>query len=272
MLPRWYDLVEHFCVCSLKHQRSPNKPDHFARLNTQCRADIAWWSLFLHHWNGRSYMPSEEITATSTSDASGSWGCGAIASNHHWFQLKWPSTWSNSNIASKEMVPVVISAAIWGIHWHGQHILFRCDNESVVSVINTRNAKDRQLVHLSCCLFFFAAAHHFTFCAEHIAGKANGAADALSRNHLDIFLSLVPQASPKPSIIPQALIALVLDQPVEWTSPGSSSGILWMWYCRINHKDLQLRKEKIYRVLHTVWLDPLPCIRGGTLSLRIIPC
>ena len=72
----------------IEASKIPKQPDHFARLNTQCRADIAWWSLFLHHWNGRSYMPSEEITATSTSDASGSWGCGAIASNHHWFQLK----------------------------------------------------------------------------------------------------------------------------------------------------------------------------------------
>ena len=87
-------------LCMLTEaSKIPKQPDHLARLNTQCRADIGWWSLFFHHWNGRSYMPSEEITATLTSDASGSWGYGAIASNHHWFQLKWPSTWSNSNIA-----------------------------------------------------------------------------------------------------------------------------------------------------------------------------
>ena len=78
----------------------------------------------------------------------------------------------------KEMVPVVISAA-WGFLWKEKYVRFLSDNESVVSVLNTRKTKERQLLHLSCCLFFFAASHQFTFVAKHTAGKKNGAADAL---------------------------------------------------------------------------------------------
>ena len=121
--------------------------------------------------------------------------------------------------SNKEMVPVVISAAVWGPLWKGKHVLFLSDNESVVSVLNTRKTKDRQLLHLSCCLFFFAASHQFTFIAKHIAGKKNGAADALSSNQLNVFFSLVPQAATEPVYIPQELITLLLEQPVEWTSP-----------------------------------------------------
>ena len=92
---------------------------------------------------------------------------------------------------------------------------FLSDNESVVSVLNTRKTKARQLLHLSCSLFVFAASHQFTFVAKHIAGKKNGVADALSRNQLNVFFSLVPHAATEP----QELITLLLEQPVEWTSP-----------------------------------------------------
>ena len=37
-------------------------------------------------------------TASITSDASGSWGCGAFSSAGDWFQLKWPGSWSEVHI------------------------------------------------------------------------------------------------------------------------------------------------------------------------------
>ena len=67
-----------------------------------------------------------------TSDASGSWGCGAYTQSGEWFQLEWPDEWLNINIAAKEMVPIAVAAALWGRSWRGQHILFRSDNEAVV--------------------------------------------------------------------------------------------------------------------------------------------
>ena len=46
-----------------------------------------------------------------TSDASGSWGCGAY-SGSQWFQLQWNDNLLNKSIAVKEMVPIIIAAAI----------------------------------------------------------------------------------------------------------------------------------------------------------------
>ena len=57
--------------------RRTDRPHHFVRLNSQFRADFLWWHEFANQWNGVSYMPALVSSVTVTSDASGSWGCGA---------------------------------------------------------------------------------------------------------------------------------------------------------------------------------------------------
>ena len=207
----------------IKTSKIPKRPSHWVRLSPGCQADIAWWYIFLDLWNGSSMMPPPQSSVVTLSDASGSWGCGTT-SGTQWFQLQWPpqlqgGSTPHTSIAVKEMIPVVISAAIWGLKWTGKHVLFRCDNSSVVSILTHWSAKDTHLAHLSRCLFFFAAHYNFTFTAEHIARGDNKLADALSRNNLTLFLTLFPQASPSPSPIPKALSSLLLEHPIEWTSP-----------------------------------------------------
>ena len=67
-----------------------------------------------------------------TSDASGSWGCGAY-SGSQWFQLQWNHNLQSKSISVKEMVPIIIATAIWGRSWKGKLIICHCDNQSVVS-------------------------------------------------------------------------------------------------------------------------------------------
>ena len=111
-------------------------PCHYARLNLQARMDIAWWHCLLLHWNGRSFFPPAVPSFHLYSDASGSFGCGAYSPDLlTWFQLSWPQSWSAASISAKELVPIVVAAAIWGPHWSGSHVLFHCDNEAVVTVI-----------------------------------------------------------------------------------------------------------------------------------------
>ena len=70
------------------------------------------------------------------SDTSGSWGCEAIR-NSHWFQIQWLDQWSAANIAIKEMQPIVVAAAVWGRpKWDSQYAPCRCDNTTIVAVIN----------------------------------------------------------------------------------------------------------------------------------------
>ena len=56
------------------------RPHHRIRLNAGFRSDFQWWASFLPGWSGISMMAGwnrAQWSATLTSDASGSWGCGA---------------------------------------------------------------------------------------------------------------------------------------------------------------------------------------------------
>ena len=80
-----------------------HRPHHFVRLSEVVQSDSQWQSCFLVRWNGHSLTPSEEPSVVISTDASGSWGCGALLSNSQWFQLQWPTSWEAVHIAAKEL-------------------------------------------------------------------------------------------------------------------------------------------------------------------------
>ncbi len=159
----------------------------------------------------------QHYSAMVTSDASGSWGCGAYQEDQ-WFQLQWQGTQLGS-IAAKELVPILIAAAIWGRKWFGKAVLFRCDNQAVVAVLKSRYSRDADLMHMLRCLFFFEAHFGFNAGAVHLPGVDNEQADALSRDHLSTFLLSNPQAAPTPTPIPRELLSLLMGaEKPNWTS------------------------------------------------------
>ena len=162
---------------------------------------------------------------TVTSDALGTWGCGAFQHQTpaKWFQLQWPPSWASVSIAAKELFPVVASAAMWGGSWTKSRVVFQCDNMATVQVLSSGSSRDPTMARLLRCLFFFEAYYGFEHEAKHVRGVDNVAADALSRNRADLFLSLLPQAHRSPTQLPSSLVALLLDTELCWTSPRSSS-------------------------------------------------
>ena len=123
-------------------------------------------------------------------------------------------------IAAKDMVPIVIAAALWGHQWTGSRVRCYCDNMAVVCSLNRGSSRDPQLMRLLHTLFFFCAAYDFSVSAQHVAGIHNEAAEALSRNNLSRFMSFHPPAQMCPSTLPPELLELVLDHSLLWTSPS----------------------------------------------------
>ena len=191
-------------------------PHHWIRLNAGSKADLLWWSTFLQGWNGTSFFPISTPSTDVTSDASGSFGCGAFSLSHGWFQIQWPDNWHSLNIAAKELVPIVIAAALWGHHWKHSCVCFNSDNMAVVGIIRSRTAKDPLLMHLVRCLVFYAASCGFEFIAEHVPGVDNTAADAISRNNIPLFHSLVPQLSHV--TVPKVVLDLLVTRMPNWGS------------------------------------------------------
>ena len=207
-------------IRNLIDAKSPlREPSHFVRLNSGCKADIAWWAAFIEGWNGVGIIPPDSFGPSITSDASGSWGCGAFISiNYSWFQVKWPEAWSSVNIAAKELFPIVVAISIWGPFISEKCIFIYSDNSAVVSTLSSRSAKDKFMSHLLRCLFFFMAHYNVAYRVFHLAGKRNSAADALSRNKLSDFLSIFPQAPKTPSLIPPSLLSMLFNLELQWTS------------------------------------------------------
>jgi len=89
-----------------------------------------------------------------------------------------------------------------------------CDNAAVVAIFNQNVSRDREVMHLLCCLAFITAKFQFFITASHNPEIKNTAADALSRDKLDLFRSIYPQADHAPCPISAALLdLLVLSEP-----------------------------------------------------------
>ena len=194
--------------------------DHYVRLTVSARADMEWWYQFSAAWNGVSMMSTvnkRHPGAHLVSDASGNWGCGAYAGDE-WFQLRWTGPIAAAHITIKELVPIVLAAAVWGAQWQGLTVQAECDNAAVVSIINQGTSRNQEVMHLMRCLAFVMAKFQFSMFATHIKGVNNTRADALSRDNWPLFHSLHPQAQRYPTAIPEPLLDLLVVSQPNWTS------------------------------------------------------
>ena len=144
---------------------------HRIRLNKGFQSDLQWWAQFLPKWNGIGMMAAvvrSPPSATVTSDASGSWGCGAFSSSGKWFQLAWSDQWKGYHITVKELLPIVLSMGVWGHEWQGQTVLCRCDNAAVVAILRSGSSKDRTVMDLVRSLFFILAHFNIFLMSEHL--------------------------------------------------------------------------------------------------------
>ena len=122
-----------------------------------------WGWLVLSDWNGVSMMTQPDLHSPDIqifSDASCSWGCSAIWDNQ-WFQVAWDSAqeFALAPIAAKELLPILVAIAVWGKEWLGKTVEFHCDNQVVVSVLQSGACKEPNMVHMLGCLFFCEASH-----------------------------------------------------------------------------------------------------------------
>ena len=96
------------------------------------------------------------------------------------YQLAWPVSWDSIDISVKELVPVVMAAALWGEQWRQRHVCTHSDNMAVVSAGTTSS---QQSMHLLRCLFIYCAFYRFCVSCVHVAGAFNTVVDSLSRDN-----------------------------------------------------------------------------------------
>lgn len=187
---------------------------HRVSLNSEAKADLVMWNYFLKDWNGISLFIDQNVTDADDfdlySDASGTVGFGAYFQKQ-WFYGAWPQQLeanldSSVSICYKELYPIVIAAMLWGKFWARKRILFHCDNQGTVYILNKGSSKSPDIMKLMRRLTLVAARFSFTFSACYIASRDNSIADALSRFQIDKFRLLAPQADEQPCQIPSQII------------------------------------------------------------------
>jgi hypothetical protein len=82
--------------------------DHWVHLIQEFKSDLAWWQTFITSWNGRGMMQSvatnETPRFTFSTDASGTWGCGACWGDR-WIQGSWDGMWQERTLPPRSSYP-----------------------------------------------------------------------------------------------------------------------------------------------------------------------
>ena len=189
---------------------------HHVRLNREFFKDLDMWKVFLMKWNGRSFFLESSTTPSPDlelyTDAASTIGFGGFFQGK-WFQGHWPphlhlDKGKGISIEWQELFPIVVACAIWHPFFAGKRLQFWCDNESVVSIINSGHSKAPRIMDLVRFLVLISMRHNFLVRARHVPGVSNEIADALSRFQMQRFRALVPAADKRPCTIPPSLMTL----------------------------------------------------------------
>ena len=154
--------------------------------------------------------PSPEIELFT--DAASTVGFGGYFKGQ-WFQGRWPpylllNRQQGLSIEWQELFPIVVACTIWHPHFAGKQLQLSCDNESVVTIINSRHSKVSRIMDLLRALTLLSMKHNFFVCARHVPGVHNVIADALSRFQEPRFREAPPKANRDPCTIPPSSMIL----------------------------------------------------------------
>ena len=98
------------------------------------------------------------------------------------------------------MFNILVAIRVWASEWQSKNIEIFCDNEAVVTVLNTGKTRDNWLATISRNIFMESSKFDISLKFTHVQGKSNQVADLLSRwqdSHVDRgkLQQLAPNAS-----------------------------------------------------------------------------
>ena len=203
-----------FCRRIIDATKGVKRQHHKIRVTQDMKQDLVMWKKFLQAHNGRSLILPSEWSNSETlelyTDASGSLGFGAFFQGH-WAHGTWPVHLGedSQDITFKELYPIVLAVHLWSHQLQNRKMVFYCDNQAVVSIINRQTTKSPPSMGLVRVLVLACMQNNLLFRAKHLPGKVNSIADALSRAQFDRFRKLAPSADSYPTPIPSTLLQLL---------------------------------------------------------------
>ena len=159
------------------------KPFYYIRLTHEVKLDLETWHNFLHTFNGKTMIYEPSISDSEClhmySDASKLGFGGTYGSS--WIQGMWPPNWIPYHISILEFYPIYVLIYMFGAKIAGSKVIFHCDNEAVVVIINKQTSKDKIIMSMVRPLVLTLLQHNISLTAQHIPGVDNILSDAISR-------------------------------------------------------------------------------------------
>ena len=138
--------------------------------------------------------------------SAGSVGLGALFQGRWAFQT-WPLEWQQKDldITVKELFPIVVTLQLWGNRLQNQKVIFHCDNQALVQIINIQTTCTEPSMRLLRILVLSCLTNNILLGAKHIQGHKNNIADTLSRCQFSRFWVLAPEADETAMQMPQSI-------------------------------------------------------------------
>jgi hypothetical protein len=180
--------------------------------------DLKVWKEFLITQNGSvTMLPvqwEDNETLNLFTDSAGSIGFG-VYFDGRWAQGTWPVDLvvPKSHIAFLELFPVVLAVLLWANILQNRKIMFHCDNQSVVAMIQKQSTPDQHCMRLIRIFVLHCLKFNILFRAKYIPGEKNEIADALSRFQMIRFQYMCPQAEQHMTVIPESVWRLLRQKP-----------------------------------------------------------
>ena len=102
------------------------------------------------------------------------------------------------NINWSELYAATMALVLWGPQLKGKHLLFHCDNTSVVHIMAKASTHSKTMMALVQTFMLLAMQHNVQVHIQHITRVCNDVADVLSHFKMERFWQLCPYAAPEP--------------------------------------------------------------------------
>ena len=106
------------------------------------------------------------------------------------------------NITFLELVPILVALTVWGPLLRNKYVYFHTDNEALSFCLNKLTSKEPLVMESIRSIVRLTLSFNIMIRAKHIAGFLNSMADALSRQQIDVFRGLHPEAEMLPATVP----------------------------------------------------------------------
>ena len=173
-------------------------------LTRQVKADLHIWKRFLELYNGVTIirdMPSiNSDTINLFTDASLDGFGGTYGTNY--ITGKFPSSWKDYSIVVLETYPILALIVTFGLKLKNSKVVFNCDNQGVVSIINSQTSRNPLIMVMIRKLVLTLLINNIKFSARHIPGKSNTICDILSRKQVPEAMLRQWGLKPSPTVVP----------------------------------------------------------------------